>query len=254
MRVLLSYPSQIPQIRAQTGNRQIFFCCKCQKCERITFWIDIRCRVEEQAVTDGNVEVGGASDQTSSTLLIRIKAKDQEAWQRLVHLYGPLVYGWCRRFGLQEADAADVGQDVFRSVAEAIGDFRHEQERDSFRGWLRTVTRTRVLDFFRRKARAAQGVGGSDAQAQWLELPDDRADPGSSADEDDKRLLIRRAVELVLDNCKEETRQSFLRVVIAGEQPADVAHDLGITVNAVYLAKSHTLRRLREEFAEIVDL
>src|SRR5262245_29431146 len=79
------------------------------------------------AVTDGNVNQGGGSASTSSTLLERVRAQDQEAWQRLVHLYSPLVYGWCRRSGLQDADAADVGQEVFRDVAGAIAGFRRDR-------------------------------------------------------------------------------------------------------------------------------
>jgi RNA polymerase sigma-70 factor (ECF subfamily) len=204
-------------------------------------------------VTDASVNLDESSDKTSSTLLARIKDKDQEAWRKFVHLYGPLVYGWCRRFGLQDADAADVGQDVFRTVAESIDGFHHDQQGDSFRGWFRTVTRNRVLDFLRRKARAAHGLGGSDAQAMWHELPDDPADSGST-DEDDKLSLARRAIDMVLESSKEATRQAFLRVVIEGQNPAEVARDLGMSVNAVYLAKSHTLRRIREEFAQLVDL
>ena len=204
-------------------------------------------------MTDGSVDPVESSNKTSSTLLARIKDKDQEAWWRFVHLYSPLVYGWCRRFGLQDADAADVGQDVFRTVAQSINGFHHDQKGDSFRGWLRTVTRTRVLDYRRRKAGAAQGFGGSDSHEQWFEIPDESTDSGST-DEDDKLSLSWRAIDMVLENCKEETRQAFLRVVVEGQSPADVARDLGMTVNAVYLAKSHTLRRIREEFAQLVDL
>jgi len=215
--------------------------------------ISVRRRTEGGAVTDGSVDKVETPDATSSSLLIRVKANDQHAWDRFVELYSPLVHRWCRRFGLQEADVDDVRQDVFRTVAESISSYHHEQKGGSFRGWLRTITRTRVLDFFRRKARGAQAVGGSDAQAGWLELPDVDADPGSS-DEDDKLLLVRRAVDLILDSCKEQNRQAFLRVVIAGEHPADVAQDLGMTVNAVYVAKSHLLRRIRQEFAEFVEV
>jgi RNA polymerase sigma-70 factor, ECF subfamily len=203
-------------------------------------------------VTDARVEPGETSEKTSSTLLILVKAKDQEAWQRFVHLYGPLVYRWCQRFGLQDADAADVGQDVFRTVAESIDGFHHDQKGDSLRGWLWTITHTRILDLMRRKDRAAKPVGGSEAQARLLEVPDYHADSGAT--EEDEHILVRRAVDMVLDDCKEETRQAFLRVVIAGQRPADVARDLGMTANAVYLAKSHILRRIREEFAQLVDI
>jgi RNA polymerase sigma-70 factor (ECF subfamily) len=71
--------------------------------------------------------------------------------------------------------------------------------------------------------------------------------------EENRHILVRRAVDMVLDDCKEETRQAFLRVVIAGQDPDDVARGLGMTRNAVYLAKSKILRRIRQEFAQLVD-
>src|SRR5262245_12114895 len=85
---------------------------------------------------------------TSLTLLERVRAADPEAWRRLVELYGPVVQRWCRRAGLQESDTADVMQEVFRSVAVRVSQFRREQARDSFRAWLWTITRNKVRDHF----------------------------------------------------------------------------------------------------------
>jgi RNA polymerase sigma-70 factor (ECF subfamily) len=187
-------------------------------------------------------------------LLVRIRGKDPEAWTRLVQLYSPLVYRWCQRYGLQEADVADVGQDVFRTVADSIARFHHDRNGDSFRGWLYTVTRSRVLDFLRSRAREAVGEGGSAAQDQLLQIPESDEDSDAMGREDDKLVLLRSAVELVLASCKDETRQAFLRVVIEGRRPADVAQDLGMTANAIYLAKSHILRRIREEFEQLVEV
>lgn len=203
-------------------------------------------------MTDPNVELSEVLNQTSSSLLVRIREKDQDAWRRLVHLYTPLVYRWCSRFGLQEADAADVGQEVFRTVSNAIGNFHHDLSGDSFRGWLRTVTQTRCLDLLRKKQQAVGAIGGSDGQAMLLDAQAPASEPESS-DREEKVLLIRAAVDSVLEGCREQTRQAFLRVVLAEEHPADVARDLGMTVNAVYLARSHILRRVREEYADLVD-
>ncbi len=191
-------------------------------------------------------------DTTSSSLLVRIKAKDEEAWRRFSHLYGPLVHRWCSGFGLQDADIADVGQDVFRTVAESIARFHKNEKGDSFRAWLKAITRTRAIDHMRRKERASVGVGGSAAQQRMLAIADCRSDLESS-DLDDEQLLSRRAIDMVLDSCEEETRQAFLRVVVGREHPADVARDLGMTANAIYVAKSRILRRIRHEFAELVD-
>lgn len=205
-------------------------------------------------VTDSSVNYDEGFSPTSVTLLGRVRESDPGAWERFVNLYGPLVFRWCRRAGLQDADAADVGQDVFRTVARSINDFEHGRNGGSFRGWLWTITRSRIYDFLRKHDRSVRGVGGSDAQMRLLELADVDLDSDDPTDDDDKLQLIRRGVEMVLVNCKEQTRQAFLRVVIEGHHAADVARDLGMTVNAVYVAKSHILRRLREELAELIEL
>lgn len=204
-------------------------------------------------MTGDDVTSNEVSENTSATLIDRLKAKDQDAWRHFVQLYGPLVYHWCCRFGLQEAEAADVGQEVFRTVSSSIVNFQLYKQGSSFRGWLRTVTRTRTIDYLRRKAKEPEAVGGSDARAMLNDLPAGFQEHLSSP-EDDERILVRRVSDMILDHCKPETRQAFLRVVIAGEHPSVVAADLGMTVNAVYLAKSHILRRIREEFALLVNV
>jgi RNA polymerase sigma-70 factor (ECF subfamily) len=214
---------------------------------------DTTAPAKDISVTDDIVHLNEALGKTSSSLLIRVREKDHEAWTRLVQLYGPLVYAWCTRLGLQDADAADMGQEVFRKVANAIVDYHHERTGDTFRGWLHTITRNLVLDHLRHNARQVEAVGGSDAYAKLVELAAD-PDESSVSQESDRIMLTRRAVELVLENCKEQTREAFLRVVLGGQHPASVAQDLGISVNAVYLAKSHLLRRIREEFELLVDL
>src|SRR5690606_4676990 len=84
--------------------------------------------------------------RTSLSLLSGLRARDAEAWRRLVHLYGPLVVSWCRRFGLQPADAEDLTQEVFRVVFNRMGDFRKEGGQGSFRGWLLGITRNKVRE------------------------------------------------------------------------------------------------------------
>jgi RNA polymerase sigma-70 factor (ECF subfamily) len=182
-------------------------------------------------------------------LLERAKAQDAAAWDRIVDLYGPMVYGWCRREGLQEADALDVGQEVFRSVYSHLAGFRRDRPGDTFRGWLRTITRNKVLDARRRGQN--QPVGGGEAVELLAQLP---AAPPAPAEEDSEcTAILRRAVELVRDDVEPRTWTAFWQVAIE-ERPVDeVAAALGISTNAVYLAKSRTLRRLNDLFGEIVD-
>ena len=202
-------------------------------------------------VTDRRVNSLEGLSKTSSSLLDRARAHDQAAWDRLVGLYGPLVYRWCRAAGLQAADAADVGQEVFRAVARGLAGFRHEREGDTFRGWLRTITRNHLRNHFLR--RPAGGAGGEAGQ-RWLEqlpAPDD-AEPSADALAAETRLLFRQAVELIRGEFAEDTWRAFWQVVAEGRRPGAVAADLGVSVNTVYLAKSRVLRRLRAEFADLL--
>src|SRR4051812_44000856 len=102
--------------------------------------------------------------RTSPSLLLRVQDNDQGAWTRLVNLYGPLVYHWCRKSHLDAEDMADVFQETFRAVARRIHDFRRDRPGDTFRGWLRTITLNKVRDNFRRHSQVPRAVGGTDAQ------------------------------------------------------------------------------------------
>jgi RNA polymerase sigma-70 factor (ECF subfamily) len=206
-------------------------------------------------VTDRGVDSDKTESRTSYSLLERVRARDQAAWERLVTLYGPMVYGWCRRAGLQPADAADIGQEVFAAVARSIETFRHGRPGDTFRGWLFTITRNKLRD--RSAPPGSTGAGGSDALERLAKVPD--AVPGAAdspfetAVVDETRSLHRRAVDLVRGEFEARTWTAFWQVCVEGRAPADVAADLGVTVNAVYLAKSRILRRLHDEFAALID-
>jgi RNA polymerase sigma-70 factor (ECF subfamily) len=190
----------------------------------------------------------------SSSLLVRVRSQDQTAWRRLVSLYTPLVYHWCRRAALQAADAADVGQEVFRAVARKIGEFNKEQSGGSFRRWLSAITRSKIIDKRRQEAQAA-AVGGSAADALLRQVAEESAtgsDAGAEAEE--VHLLYHRAVQLIQGEFREADWQAFWRTAVDGIDAAQVAQELGLTRNAVYLAKGRVLRRLREEFADLEDL
>ena len=177
---------------------------------------------------------------TSSSLLEAARRLDPAAWRRLARLYGPLVYGWCRRRGLRPPDAEDVVQEVFLTVAARVADFRREPEGGSFRGWLWTITRHKLGDWIRRQKSREQAA---DADPSAWE------DPGGPAGGDEggeAGSLYRRALDLIRAEFEEPSWQAFWRVAVEGEDPAAVAGDLGMTRNAIYIAKSRILRRLRE--------
>jgi RNA polymerase sigma-70 factor (ECF subfamily) len=167
-----------------------------------------------------------------------------------------MVYGWCLRSGLQPADAADVGQEVFAAVARAIDGYRHDREGDTFRGWLFTITRNKIRD--RPQRPGAVGAGGTEAQRRLVEIPAEQSDdfiPMTDSDRaSEKKALCRRAIELIRVEFEPRTWDAFWRAFVDMQASAEIAADLGISVNAVYLAKSRILRRLREEYAALVDL
>jgi RNA polymerase sigma-70 factor (ECF subfamily) len=196
--------------------------------------------VKDRGVNPGNESIPGS---TSASFLQQLRRGVPEAWQRLTALYGPLVYTWCRRRGLQPEDAADVMQEVFRAVARNLATFRAEPG-GTFRGWLWAITRSKIGDLHRRQHKEPPALGGSDAQQRLMELP--AADEPEPAEEGDTSRLLHRALELVRNEFEPRTWEAFWRAAVDGQAPIDIAGDLGLSANAVYVAKSRVLRRLRE--------
>lgn len=183
---------------------------------------------------------------------MRVQANDPEAWHRLTKLYAPVVYGWARQAGLRQADAADVVQEVFCSLIANIFRFRHSRAGDTFRGWLWTVTRNQVRDQYRKNRHGIRAAGGSDAHARIEQLPQTPPEDTSESGSVEMGGLRRRAMELVQGEFDRRTWQAFWRAAVEGDKPADVAADLGVSVWAVYKARSRVLQRLRDELAGLL--
>lgn len=192
----------------------------------------------------------GERGLTSASLLNRVRQQDQEAWERLVKIYTPLVFHWCRRESrLSQEDAADVMQEVFRSVASSIAQFR-QQRVGGFRSWLRTITVNKIRDMIRKARGRADAVGGSGWNQRLQELPESSSDSAEAAEEG---LVMKRAVEVLADKYKESTRKAFWLVTFEGYTAAESAEMLGITEQAVWQACFRVRRRLREELAGLLD-
>ncbi|TWU30875.1 RNA polymerase sigma factor [Novipirellula artificiosorum] len=201
----------------------------------------------------GGVPVQQSSSSTSPTLLDRVREFDAAAWDRLTKLYGPIVYRWCRQAGLQDNDAADVSQEVFRAVAGGIGEFHREKPGGGFRAWLWTITRNKIRDHFRWLSRRPGGIGGSEANERLQNVPDrviEELDP--LGDFDTTGCVAHRALEFVRLEFEERTFQAFVRTTVGGQRSAEVALDLGMSVGAVCTAKWRVLRRLREELDGLI--
>jgi RNA polymerase sigma-70 factor (ECF subfamily) len=187
---------------------------------------------------------------TSRSLIQRAIGECPQAWERLSLLYTPLVYSWCRRTGLQPHDAADVVQDVFRALLRGLKQFRHDRSGDSFRGWLWTITRNKMLDHRRAEQREPRAAGGSSAQRRFAELPDSAPEENDPAQSQAVRSeLARRAMELMRQDFETTTWQAFWLTGVEGKTAAQAAETLGLSPAAVYMAKSRVLRRLREELS-----
>jgi RNA polymerase sigma-70 factor (ECF subfamily) len=191
---------------------------------------------------------------TSLTLLQRLRDNEPEAWRIMVQLYTPLIYHWCARGGVRGADAEDVVQEVFRVAATSLGKFRREREGDSFRAWLRAITRNMMLLHFRRANRQPQPSGGTDAFVQLQEVAEGQT-PAPEEEDPPSELeaLRRRALELVRGQVEERTWQAFWLTAIEQHSPIEVAASLGVSDTAVRMAKSRVLRRLKEQFSELIQ-
>jgi len=191
-------------------------------------------------------------DLTSLTLIQRIKAQDADAWTKLVRLYGPLVDFWLSRTGIDKADTEDVFQDVFATVARRVADFRKDRPTDTFRGWLRTIVRSRATDHFRRSRGQRPAVGGSDFQEQLQKIEASEASDSECPDERRQIQELRlRALDLIRADFNDRTWETFWRYTVEGHAAADVARDQGISPSAVRLVKTRVLRRLREELGDL---
>src|SRR5262249_53140816 len=104
---------------------------------------------------------------TRPSLLVRIRdAQDMDAWRQFVQVYGPVVYNYGRKHGLQDADAADLAQEVLRAVSPAVGRLDYDRRRGSFSGWLFTLAHHKLHDLLARHKRHGRGSGESGVQAR----------------------------------------------------------------------------------------
>lgn len=189
---------------------------------------------------------------TSRSLLARLHEGEAVAWYRLVDLYSPLVRYWCRRLGANEQDVPDLMQDVFQTVAAKLHMFRKERPTDTFRGWLRTVTRNKVIDFFRTQGRNPTAVGGTDAFNRMKQVTDELTDDDEGEQVVFSEVLM-RSLNLVQDHFEERTWQAFWKVAVDGEDIQDVARELQMRPGTVRVAKSRVLSRLRRELGDLND-
>jgi len=179
-------------------------------------------------------------DTTPVSLLEQLRhSPDEAAWSRLVHLYSPLLFGWARQAGLDAGDAGDLVQDVFVVLLKELPRFEYDPAR-SFRAWLKTIVLNRWRNQIKRQARAPTYPG--DGFLADVPAPDDTF----FEEQEYRRQLLRRALELLRDEFEPATWKAFHEHGMNGRPAAVVAAELAMSVGAVYAAKCRVLGRMRE--------
>lgn len=191
---------------------------------------------------------------TRMSLLVRLRdSRDDAAWSQFVELYAPLVFGLARKQGLQEADAADLTQDVLQAVSGGIRRLDYDPRRGSFRGWLFTVARNKLRNFLAAQQRPDRSAGGSDVQNRLQDVPAREDDQSAWWDQEYERRVFSWAAEQVRGAFQPSTWQAFWQTAVEGKTGPEVAKELGLSVAAVYLAKGRVMERLKRLIRETLD-
>ena len=185
----------------------------------------------------------------STNLLSLVQSKDGVGWERFVGIFAPVVYTWCRKSGISEWDAPDLVQDVFATVARKANSFQRQKEGDSFRSWLATITRCRVIDYLRKRKKESPGVGGSEAMLMLQQTPQELETTISWSNSES--IVVKQVMNQVECEFEPVTWKGFWLTTIESRSSAEVAEELGISIASVYQAKSRVLRRLRKILSEL---
>jgi RNA polymerase sigma-70 factor (ECF subfamily) len=191
--------------------------------------------------------------ETSVSLLERLAGQPTDLdWRRLFDLYQPLLRAWALRAGADDADADDLVQETLTVVVREVATFDRGRA-GAFRSWLRGILANRLRNFFRARRAHPIATGASDLldRLDELEAPDSAL--SKQWDREHDQHVVARAMKVVQADFAPATWQAFRRQVLDGAPPADVAAELGLSQNAVLLAKSRVLKRLRAEVAGFVD-
>lgn len=186
-----------------------------------------------------------ADMRTRPSLLLRLRdAGDEVAWSQFVGIYTPLIFAFCRGRGLSETDAGDVSQEVLRAVAGAIHRFEYDAERSSFRNWLFTVVRSKLNNFFTAQSRHPRLAG--ETTLQQLAETEAESQLQETWQREYQLNLVRWAAGQIRPEFKPQTWDAFWRTAVQGETAETVAAELGLTLNALYIARSRVTVRVRQ--------
>ncbi len=192
--------------------------------------------------------------QTSASLLDRLHDPRSPEWERMLSVYAPLIRNWLRRYDALADDAEDLVQEVLAVVVRRMPEFSHNGRTGAFRAWLRTITVNVLHDFWKKRQNHPKAIGGSDFLGALGELADPHSGLSQEWDREHDLRVTRQLLELLRPSFEETTWRAFEQTAILGQPAAETAHKLGISVNAVFIAKSRVLSKLRQEAAGLVDV
>ncbi len=192
-------------------------------------------------------------DETRQSLLLRAQTGEEDAWKDLTGLYRPLILAWLNRQGVPARDLEDLSQDILLSVVKHLPAFHHSGHRGAFRSWLRTIVCNRTTDYWRACDPRGQASGGSGATAAMQQIADPNSDLNRQWDDEHDRYVLDCVLDLVEEEFEPATLQAFRRLALDGASGAAVAEELGLSVAAVYVAKSRVLQRVRQEAEGLID-
>ena len=191
--------------------------------------------------------------ETSASLLERLRtAPDEAAWRRLDDLYRPLIRRWLQKDPALGEEAEDITQEVMSVLVRELPGFRR-QRTGSFRRWLRTVTAHRLAAYYRSRRGRPQALGAAPEESPLTQLADPHSELSRLWDDEHDRYVLRRLLELIEPRFEPSTLAAFRRVALDGASPEQAAGELGLSVAAVWLAKSRVLSRLRQEAEGLID-
>ncbi len=192
-------------------------------------------------------------NETRQSLLQRAQRGESDAWKDLVDLYRPLILAWLNRQGVPAADLEDLSQEVLLSVVKQLPGFQHCGHRGAFRSWLRTIVCRRTADYWRALEVDTLARGGSGATAALEQIADPDSSLNRQWDEEHDRYVFRCLLKLVAEEFEPLTMQAFRLLALDGVSGAEAAQELGLSVPAVYVAKSRVQARIREEAEGLID-
>ncbi len=189
--------------------------------------------------------------RTSITLLGRLQnnPNDRQAWSDFVQRYGRIIFGWCRHWGLQEADAEDVTQNVLLRLAQKMPLFVYDPSR-SFRAWLKTLTHHAWSDFISSRQNRTPGSGDT-AMFEVLQSVEARADLEKQLDEAFDRELLEEAMTQVRQRVAPQTWEAFRLTALEGLSGAEAAARIPMQVAQVFVARRRVQKMLQEVVAKL---